>query len=108
MSNQINFPDLIKSLPNFEGHFNAFELHAQNCLVLFAYYQTGQIIQEHSHGSENIGVVVKGELQLAQSGSSKRYSVGQWYHIAPGQAHSARFDKDTEIIEFWFENKVIL
>jgi quercetin dioxygenase-like cupin family protein len=48
-------------------------------------------------------VITEGELFLTVDGREQRYGVGDWYHVMPGQVHSARFDVHTSEIEFWFE-----
>ncbi len=96
------FPDRINNLPAFEGPFDAFKLTAEDCDVLFASYPAGTEIAAHSHETENVGVVTQGELHLTANGTTTIYGVGQWYHIAAGTEHSARFDVDSAEIEFWF------
>ena len=97
------FPALIRSLPDFDGPFDAFRLEAQNCEVLFASYPAGTEIELHTHPTENVGVITAGELILTMDGEETRYGPGDWYHVLPEQTHAARFDVDTSEIEFWFE-----
>ena len=98
-----HFPDLISMLPPFDGPFDAHRLDAGNCQVLFASYPAGTTIKAHTHPTENCGVITKGELILTVDDTETRYGPGDWYHLLPGQAHSARFDLDTSEIEFWFD-----
>ncbi len=100
---QSNFPDRIRSLPPFEGPFDAFRLATDGCEILFASYPPGTVIEQHSHASENCGVITEGELFLTVAGTERSYGPGDWYHLAPGQIHSARFEVQTSEIEFWFE-----
>ena len=100
-----HFPDLIHSLDNYEGQFNAFELAATGCKVLFGSYDAGKEIAPHRHDTENVGVVTKGELILTQNGAETRYGVGEWYHIDRHQTHSARFEQVSADIEFWFSEE---
>lgn len=97
-----HFPDLLRSLPKFEGAFEAFRLAAHNCDVLFASYPAGTIIPPHSHETENVGVITQGELILTLNGKETRYGPGTWYHIAATAMHAARFEQETSEIEFWF------
>ena len=99
---QHHFPTRIRALPPFDGPFDAFQLSASNCEVLFASYPAGSEISEHSHDTENCGVVTQGELILITRGTEQRVRPGQWYHLAPGQVHGARFEVKTSEIEFWF------
>jgi quercetin dioxygenase-like cupin family protein len=98
-----HFPDRIRTLPPFEGPFDAFRLSGDRCEVLFASYPAGTIIEPHSHETENCGVITSGELILTSEGPEQRYGPGDWYHLAAGQTHSARFDVETSEIEFWFQ-----
>ena len=97
------FPDLIRALPAFEGPFDAYQLNARNCEVLFASYPAGTAIEPHTHPTENVGVITHGELILTLDGEETRYGPGDWYHVLPEQTHAARFDVDTSEIEFWFD-----
>lgn len=98
-----DLPDRIRTLPRFDGPFDAFRLSGEGCEVLIASYPAGAVIEPHSHETENCGVVLRGALLLAMDGEERRYGPGDWYHLDPGQVHSARFEVDTSEIEFWFD-----
>jgi quercetin dioxygenase-like cupin family protein len=95
-------PPRIRALPEFDGPFDAFRLAAEGAEVLFATYPAGTTIAPHRHDTENVGVVIRGELRLTVDGRETRYGPGEWYHLDPGVTHAARFDHDTAEIEFWF------
>ena len=97
------FPDRIRSLPPFAGPFDAYQLSAASCEVLFASYPAGTGIEAHTHPTENCGVITAGELILIIDGAESRYGPGDWYHLLPNQRHAARFEVDTSEIEFWFD-----
>lgn len=97
-----HFPSRIRSLPPFEGLFEAFRLRAEGCEVLFASYPAGTEIEAHSHETKNCGVITEGELILITGNTEQRFGPGQWYQLEPGQLHAARFDVDTSEVEFWF------
>lgn len=99
---EYRFPDLIQSLPPFDGAFDAFRLAADGCDVLFASYPAGTSIAPHRHDTENVGIITAGELIMAIGGDEHRYGPGDWYHIPPGAEHAARFEVETAEIEFWF------
>lgn len=103
MSETQDFPSLIKSLPAFAGPFDAHQLDAENCKVLFASYPAGTTIAEHTHDTENCGVITRGELILSVDGEEWRCGPGDWYHLPPNQSHAARFEVSTSEIEFWFD-----
>jgi quercetin dioxygenase-like cupin family protein len=100
-----HFPARINSLPPFEGPFDAHRLAAEGCEVLFASYPPGTTIATHTHETENCGVITEGELILKTGGHETRYGPGDWYYLAPGERHSARFEVQTSEIEFWFSRK---
>lgn len=95
-------PERIRALPEFDGPFDAYRLTAAGADVLFATYPAGTAIDPHTHDTDNVGVIIRGELILSVAGRDSRYGPGDWYHLPPGTEHSARFDQDTAEIEFWF------
>ena len=97
------FPKGITGLPGFDGPFDAYQLNAENCKVLFASYPAGTVIDQHTHPTENYGVITAGELILATDQGEQRFGVGDWYHLLPEQPHAARFEADSAEIEFWFD-----
>ncbi len=103
MNIERHLPELIRRLPRFQGRFNAFELEARGCRVLFSAYPTGTVIPPHRHDTENVGVVTRGGLLLTVGGETKAYPAGEWYRIAAQAEHAAEFKEDTTVIELWFE-----
>ena len=97
------YPDRIRTLPLFDGRFDAHKLTAKGAEVLFASYPSGTRIPPHTHATENYGVIIRGELILTLNGRVKRYGVGDWYHVPAGAEHAAEFEHETDEIEFWFE-----
>lgn len=96
------YPDRIKALPIYNGRFDAYQLKAQGCDVLFASYPAGKSIPAHSHDTDNHGVVLRGELILGIDGEVTTISAGQWYHIPANTEHTANFAVETDEVEFWF------
>ncbi|RTQ99846.1 cupin domain-containing protein [Halomonas nitroreducens] len=96
------YPDKIRTLPLFDGRFDAYRLAAEGADVLFASYPSGTSIPPHAHETENHGVIIRGELILTIGGRIERYGVGDWYHVPVGVEHAADFEVDTDEIEFWF------
>ncbi len=99
------YPDRIKALPEFDGRFDAHKLKAEDADVLFASYPAGTEIPCHIHDTDNYGVITRGELILHMGGRITRYTPGDWYHVPAGEEHSARFEMETDEIEFWFHQK---
>jgi quercetin dioxygenase-like cupin family protein len=97
------YPDRIRQLPEYDGRFDAYRLSADGANVLFASYPAGTEIPSHDHDTDNYGVITRGELILEVNGEERRYGVGDWYHVPAGTEHAARFEHETDEIEFWFE-----
>jgi quercetin dioxygenase-like cupin family protein len=95
-------PPRIRDLAEFDGPFDAYKLAADGAEVLFATYPGGTTVDPHDHPTDNVGVIIRGELILTMEGRESRYGPGDWYHVSPGTSHAARFDQDTAEIEFWF------
>lgn len=98
-----HFPAEIEALPDFEGPFDAYRLAAEGCDVLFATYPAGTSIDSHTHPTNNVGVITKGQLTLTIGDRTTTHGIGDWYHVPAGVEHAARFDNDSAEIEFWFE-----
>ncbi len=99
-----HFPPEIEALPDFDGPFDAFRLSAQGCAVLFATYPAGTSIDPHTHPTDNVGVITKGQLILTIDDQTTSHGVGAWYHVPAGVEHAAQFVTDSAEIEFWFES----
>ena len=97
------YPDKIRSLPLFDGAFDAYKLSAENCEVLFASYPAGSTVDPHTHDTENHGLVTRGELILTIDGIRTHYGIGDWYHVPAEKIHQADFEHDTDTIELWFD-----
>ncbi len=98
-----SYPEKIKELPLFNGRFDAYKLEAKDSDVLFASYPPGTEIPTHTHDTDNHGVITKGELILTMNGKTEKISVGQWYHVPANVEHAARFEVETDEVEFWFK-----
>jgi len=96
------YPDKIKSLPLFDGRFDAYKLEAKDSDVLFASYPAGTSIPPHTHVTDNHGVITRGELILTINGTTTKVGIGEWYHVPANIEHSANFKVETDEIEFWF------
>lgn len=96
------FPPRLRSLERFSERFEAFRLQAKDCDVLFATYPAGTRIEPHAHGTDNWGVITKGEMIIVQGGHETAYRPGDWYHVPANAEHAAHCTVDTEEIEFWF------
>ncbi|GAB1264783.1 cupin domain-containing protein [Aurantivibrio infirmus] len=96
------YPNKIKSLPLYDGRFDAYKLEAKDSDVLFASYPAGTFIPPHAHDTDNYGVITRGELLLTMNGVTSSVKVGDWYHVPANVEHSAEFEVETDEVEFWF------
>jgi quercetin dioxygenase-like cupin family protein len=96
------YPEKIRSLPLYDGRFDAYKLEAKDTDILFASYPAGTSIPAHTHDTDNHGVITRGELKLTMNGSTVRVATGEWYHVPANVEHSAEFDVETDEVEFWF------
>jgi quercetin dioxygenase-like cupin family protein len=101
-----SYPNRIKQLPLYDGRFDAYQLKAQGADVLFASYPAGTTIPSHTHTTDNYGVITKGELLLIINDEVQRIAVGQWYKVPANTEHCAKFEVETDEIEFWFKPKI--
>lgn len=99
-----DYPDKIRRLPLFDGRFDAFKLEAEDCDVLFASYPAGTDIPPHEHETDNYGVITKGQLVLIIGDNVQKFGVGEWYHVPANVEHAAKFEVETDEIEFWFKS----
>ena len=97
-----SFPERIQRLEPYSERFAAFKLAASGCDVLFATYPAGTKIEEHTHPTDNWGVITRGAMFITMNGQTLRFGPGDWYHVSAGTEHSAHCDSLTEEIEFWF------
>lgn len=96
------YPNRIRQLEAYDGRFDAYRLRAEGAEVLFASYPAATAIPAHRHDTDNYGVIIRGELVLTMNGDTMRFGVGDWYHVPAGAEHAARFDVETDEVEFWF------
>jgi quercetin dioxygenase-like cupin family protein len=97
------YPNRIKRLPLYDGRFDAYKLEAKDSDVLFASYPAGTSIPSHTHDTDNHGVITRGELLLTMNGEVTKVAKGDWYHVPANVEHSAKFDIETDEVEFWFK-----
>jgi quercetin dioxygenase-like cupin family protein len=96
-------PERIRALDGFSGRLDGFQLAADGCLVLFVAARAGAEIGAHTHDTENVSVILSGEMVALEGGDEHRYGPGDWYRTAPGTEHALRFPEDTVQVEFRFD-----
>ena len=97
------FPDKLHVLEAFRGRFEARRVQSEKVDIYFASYPAGTHIKEHSHDTDNYGVITQGALYLTVNGKEEKHGVGSWYHVPEGTPHSACFTEDSAEIELWFK-----
>jgi quercetin dioxygenase-like cupin family protein len=76
--------------------------HGERMTFAYFTFAPGTPLPEHRHPHEQIGTVVKGEMQLTIAGETRVVSAGGAYHIASNTVHSARCLKGpAEVIEMF-------
>jgi quercetin dioxygenase-like cupin family protein len=96
-------PPQLRALPvldssKVDGH----KLSAPGCDVLFVTGAAGTYLPHHTHDTDNVTLIVSGEVSVAANGAESRYRSGEWYHTDPGESHAIRFEADTLQVELRF------
>ena len=98
-------PDFITSLPEVEipvPGVRGWLLQGEEHQAVFFEIEPIGEIPPHSH-SDQWGVVLEGEMELTIGGETRRYGVGDSYHIPAGVRHSARFLSHFKALDFFNE-----
>lgn len=59
------------------------------------------LVPEHTHTTDNYGVITEGCLFLTLDGEESAYRSGDWFHVPAGAPHIERFEEATSVIVFW-------
>lgn len=100
-----DFPEELKALPKFWGAEDArvYDITGVKAesgwQILFSNYDAGFSLEEHTHESENLGVILDGELRFTLNGETKAYGPGEWYRVPKGAPHSASYPVATRSID---------
>jgi quercetin dioxygenase-like cupin family protein len=75
-------------------------IHGERMTVAFFTIASGSEVPEHAHPHEQIGTVLKGEMQLSIAGEKQIVTTGGAYHIPSSAIHSGSCLKGpAEVIE---------
>ncbi len=75
-------------------------IHGERMTFAYFTFAPGTPLPEHRHPHEQIGTVVKGEMELTIAGETRAVAAGGAYHIPSDTVHSARCLKGpAEVIE---------
>jgi quercetin dioxygenase-like cupin family protein len=86
------FPAPITTLPEADIPINgvrAFLSQADNHQIIFMEFEEDVILPEHSHAAQ-VGIVIRGKIDLAFNDESKIYEKGDIYYIPAGVKHSGK------------------
>ena len=102
----MNYPDLIKELPEANIPFKGVKGHlvqGENNQVVFFEIEPIGAVAEHKHGAQ-WGVVFEGEMDLTIGGKTITCRKGDHYYIPADVLHSATFKTKTYLMDV-FEDK---
>ncbi len=86
------FPAPITNLPEADIPLNglkAFLSQAENHQIIFMEFEEDVILPEHSHAAQ-VGIVIRGKIDLTFNDESKTYKKGDIYYIPAGVKHSGK------------------
>lgn len=86
------FPEPIRRLPEADIPLNgikAFLSQAENHQIIFMEFEEDVELPEHSHASQ-VGIVLKGKIDLKIDNEIKTYEKGNIYYIPSGVKHSGK------------------
>ncbi len=77
-------------------------IHGERMTVAFFTIAGGSGVPEHAHPHEQIGFVLKGEMELSIAGEKQTVTTGGAYHIPASALHSGRCLKGpAEVVEMF-------
>jgi quercetin dioxygenase-like cupin family protein len=86
------FPAPILNLPEADiplSGIKAFLSQAESHQIIFMEFEEDVILPEHSHAAQ-VGIVIKGKIDLTFNNELKTYQTGDIYHIPSGVKHSGK------------------
>lgn len=86
------FPAPITNLPEADiplSGLKAFLSQADNHQIIFMEFEEDVILPEHSHAAQ-VGIVIRGKIDLTFNNESKTYEKGDIYYIPAGVKHSGK------------------
>ncbi|MDX2223396.1 MAG: cupin domain-containing protein [Rhodospirillaceae bacterium] len=97
------YPIEIAQLPKYWGeHLDITGLKCTNgWQLLFSQYKPGFKLGDHTHETENLGVVLDGEFHMTIGGRTHVYKPGDWYRVPANTVHSAYYPVASRAIDIW-------
>jgi quercetin dioxygenase-like cupin family protein len=99
------FPNPIRKLPEadipLEG-VTGYLSQSANHQIVFMDFDRDAVVPEHSHAAQ-VGIVLKGNIELVIDGKERRFGKGDLYYIPEGVKHSAKIHAGYVDITFFDE-----
>lgn len=99
------FPEPICNLPEADiplSGIKAFLSQAENHQIIFMEFDEDVALPEHSHAAQ-IGIVIKGKIDLTFNDELKTYEKGDIYYIPSGIKHSGKIYAGYSDVTFFDE-----
>lgn len=99
------FPEMIREMPKADIPFKGVTgwiSQSDNHQIVFMDIEPIGKVDEHKHAAQ-WGIVIDGEMELTIGGETKLYQKGDYYFIPEGVLHSAVFNKQTRVIDYFKE-----
>jgi len=101
-----DYPDVITSLPEAKiacKNGKAWILQAEASQLVFFQFKESTDMPTHSHTYPQWGIVVEGEMELTIDDKTQLCRKGDEYLVPAGKAHSARFLRNTRMMDYFSE-----
>jgi quercetin dioxygenase-like cupin family protein len=101
-----SFPDVVTQLPRAEiavAGAKAWILQSEACQLVFFEFEADAKVPEHFHTYPQWGMVVDGKMTLVIDGEPLRCAKGTEYLIPAGAKHSATFQGQTRVMDYFSE-----
>lgn len=74
-------------------------IHAERMTMVFFRVEAGTRVPEHAHPHEQIGTVIRGEIELVVGDESFTVRAGEAYHVPGNVMHTGFCPSTTELVE---------
>jgi quercetin dioxygenase-like cupin family protein len=78
----------LKKFPIFEGISGRIVFSSKKVMFLLVEIGPGEIVPEHSHPHEQMGICLKGKAEFKSEGFKAIVEKGMFYWIEPGEKHT--------------------
>lgn len=99
------FPEPIHKLPEADIPLNgikAFLSQTEHHQIIFMEFEEDVVLPEHAHAAQ-VGIVIKGKIDLTINNELKTYEKGDMYYIPSGMKHSGKIYAGYSDVTFFDE-----